>query len=89
MEFIYTNGTDERFIRLCEALDDSLNEIVGGKKQREQYNTYNTLEAIHDVIVVVHEGIPIACGSFKEYSDRVKGYLLESRIEEKDWEKRL
>ena len=71
MEFIYTNGTDERFIRLCEALDDSLNEIIGGEKQRKQYNAYNTLEDIHDVIIVVHEGIPIACGSFKEYSVRV------------------
>lgn len=71
MEFIYTDGSDERFIRLCMELDDALNEIVGGEKQREQYNEYNTLENIHDVLLVLHEGIPIACGSFKRYRDEV------------------
>ena len=33
MEFIYTDGSDERFIRLCMELDDALNEIVGGKSR--------------------------------------------------------
>lgn len=71
MELIYTDGKDERFINLCRELDDLLNEIVGGEKQRDKYNQYNTLADIHDVILVIEDGQVVGCGSFKSYHENV------------------
>lgn len=67
MEIIYTDGNDERFVSLCRQLDDYLNILVGGKKQRDQYDAYNTLEDIHDVVLIVENDTVAACGSFKDY----------------------
>ena len=67
MEIIYTDGNDERFISLCRQLDDYLNILVGGAKQRDQYAAYNTLEDIHDVVLIVEDDTVAACGSFKDY----------------------
>lgn len=69
MELIFTNGKDERFVYLCSELDNYLNEAIGGEKQKEEYNQYNTLEEIHDVILAVEDGHPMGCGSFKKYKD--------------------
>ncbi|HBD95818.1 MAG: GNAT family N-acetyltransferase [Spirochaetes bacterium GWF1_31_7] len=66
---INTNGKNEDFKKLCILLDDNLNEIVGGEKQRSQYNQYNVLNDIHDVILIYDGKLPIACGSFKKYDD--------------------
>ncbi len=71
MELIFTDGKDERFINLCRELDDLLNEIVGGEKQRDKYNQYNTLVDIHDVILVIEDGQVVGCGSFKSYHENV------------------
>ena len=71
MEFIETDGRNIDFIMLCGMLDDNLNEIVGGEQQREQYNQYNTLENIHDVVLLYDNNQPIACASFKEYEPGV------------------
>jgi len=67
MEIIYTDGNDERFVSLCRQLDDYLNILVGGEKQRDQYAAYNTLEDIHDVVLIVENDTVAACGSVKEY----------------------
>lgn len=67
MEFIYTDGTNPDFISLCKLLDEDLNEAVGGEKQRKQYIQYNTLENIHDVVLLCDGGLPIACAGFKFY----------------------
>ncbi|MDF2613960.1 MAG: family N-acetyltransferase [Clostridia bacterium] len=69
MEIVYTDGTDRDFVELCKMLDDNLNEIVGGEKQREQYIQYNTLADIHDVILIYHDKVPVACASFKFYDE--------------------
>lgn len=71
MEFIETDGRNIDFIMLCGMLDDNLNEIVGGEQQREQYNQYNTLVNIHDVVLLYDNNQPIACASFKEYEPGV------------------
>lgn len=71
MEIIYTDGKNKDFIHLCELLDDNLNEIVGGEKQRSQYVQYNTLTHIHDVFLVYDNEYPIACASFKHYDDEI------------------
>jgi len=71
MKVVYTDGKDQDFIELCQLLDDNLNEIVGGEKQRAQYLQYNTLADIHDVILIYADGIPVASGSFKFYEPQV------------------
>jgi len=88
MEIILTDRNDKRFVDLCHELDDYLNDVVGGEKQRRQYNQYNTLENIQDVALIIENGEAVACGGFKEYepgtaeikrvftkeSDRNRGY---------------
>ena len=71
MNYQYTDGTDPDFITLCQLLDENLNELVGGETQREQYKQYNTLDSIHDVLLLYEEGVPIGCASFKYYDDGV------------------
>lgn len=67
----YTNGNNQDFIRLCHMLDDNLNELVGGEVQRKEYNEYNKLDQIHDVILICDNDTPLACGAFKYYADGV------------------
>jgi GNAT superfamily N-acetyltransferase len=67
MEIIFTDGKDERFVALCNELDEYLCSIVGGEKQRKQYSQYNSLDNIHDVALAIENGRAAACGSFKEY----------------------
>jgi GNAT superfamily N-acetyltransferase len=69
MKIVYTDGENEEFVRLCGMLDEYLDEIVGGKKQREQYDKFNTLEKIHDVFLIYIDGIPVGCASFKRYDE--------------------
>lgn len=71
MDIVFTNGNDSRFIKLCHELDDFLNEIAGGEKKREQYIQYNTLEDIHDVILLMDQNKAVGCGSFKKYQSGV------------------
>lgn len=71
MKIIITDGNDERFILLCKKLDEYLNDIVGGVKQRIQYVQYNTLEDIHDVVLIEDGGNIVGCGSFKQYAHEV------------------
>ena len=54
---------------LCGKLDENLDELVGGKFQRQQYVQYNQRDSIHDVLVVYRDGEPVACGSFKHYDE--------------------
>ena len=67
----YANGNDQDFIRLCQMLDENLNELVGGEAQRKEYNQYNKLDQIHDVILIYDNDTPIACGAFKYYAEGV------------------
>jgi GNAT superfamily N-acetyltransferase len=71
MRIVHTDGNNNDFIELCRLLDDYLNEIVGGEKQRKQYVQYNTLENIHDVILIYLDEVPVGCASFKYYEDHV------------------
>ena len=71
MNIRYTDGKDIDFIHLCQLLDESLDELVGGKEQRKNYHQYNTLEHIHDVFVAYDNSTPIGCASFKMHKDKV------------------
>ena len=65
MEFLYTDGRNQDFIKLCHLLDAYLNDLVGGEENRTQYLQYNTLEDIHDVVLAYENNNPIGCASFK------------------------
>ena len=63
--FEKTDGINPAFVKLCERLDEQLDEMVGKKTQRAQYAQYNGLENIHDVIIVYDGEEAIGCGSYK------------------------
>ncbi len=69
MRVEYTNGCNKDFIKLCHELDDFLNKLVGGEKNRSAYIPYNQLNDIHDVIVLYEDELPIGCASFKKYDN--------------------
>ncbi len=71
MNVVYTDGENKDFVLLCQQLDDNLNEIVGGEKQRKEYHQYNKLDQIHDVFLVYDMELPVGCASFKFYEEGV------------------
>lgn len=73
MKSVHTNGENKDFIALCRLLDEYLNDIVGGEKQREQYNQYNKLDDIHDVVLLYEDELPVGCAAFKFY----EAYIAE------------
>jgi len=77
MEIVYTDGNNNDFIELCRLLDDNLDEIVGGEKQRKQYAQYNTLVDINDVVLLYKDKTAVACASFKFYD---KGIAEVKRV---------
>lgn len=68
MKLIHTNGRDIRFINLCRELDDYLDDTVGKDKQKTEYNVYNKIDDINDVVLVLDEDVVAGCGSFKKYN---------------------
>lgn len=71
MHIYITDGNDKKFETLCRALDQYLNELVGGEKQRSQYLQYNLLDDIHDVVLIMEDETAVGCGSFKKYTDEI------------------
>lgn len=69
MRFEYTDGYNRDFISLCHALDNFLNQLVGGEEKRAEYIPYNALDDIRDVIVVYDGDQAIGCASFKRYDE--------------------
>lgn len=69
LEFKESDGSNPEFAILCGRLDRKLDEIVGEKFQRSQYEQYNHRDNIHDIMIVYRGGEPVACGSFKMYDE--------------------
>ena len=69
LEFMDTDGSNPDFAMLCNKLDLALDELVGTKFQRNQYEQYNHRDSIQDVIVVYQNGKPVGCGGFKMYDE--------------------
>ena len=69
LDFKDTDGLNPDFAFLCRKLDIALDELVGTKFQRSQYEQYNQIDSIHDVIVAYRNGKPVACGAFKMYDE--------------------
>lgn len=92
MRFIYTNGENPDFIELCHDLDDFLNELVRGEKNRAEYIQYNKLDDIHDIIVAYDEDIPVGSAGFKKYDDEcaeVKRVFIKREYRGKGISKKL
>jgi putative acetyltransferase len=62
---IETDSLNPDFIKLTKLLDEDLESRYGGIQK--QYDRLNSLEHINDVIVAYGQGVPVACGAFKEY----------------------
>jgi GNAT superfamily N-acetyltransferase len=62
-----TNGSDKFFILLVDLLDEDLN-VRYGNLQKE-YDKYNLLDSIKNVIIAFSNSEPVGCGSFKEYDN--------------------
>lgn len=69
IRFEHTDGRNKDFIVLCHALDDFLNAIAGGEKNRAQYVPYNAIDDIRDVIVAYDADKAIGCAGFKRYDE--------------------
>lgn len=66
--FVKAEGTNPDFIELCMELDETLNGI-NGKENQAKFKQHNTLEFIHDVILVYDLDTVIGCCSYKLYDD--------------------
>lgn len=69
LTFAKTDGSDPDFVRLCECLDENLEELAGSKIDRSKYTKFNQLDNIHDVIVIYREGEAIASGAYRFYDE--------------------
>lgn len=67
--FVKTDGENPDFVKLCQKLDNNLDEIVGAKIQRQKYVKYNQRDSIHDVIIAYRGKEAVACGSYKFYDE--------------------
>ncbi len=67
--FRKTDGKNHDFRKLCEMLDESLDEMVGGEFDRSCYAEFNMLDRIQDVIVIYDGKIPIGAGGYRFYDN--------------------
>jgi putative acetyltransferase len=65
LEIVITDCRNKDFIRLIQLLDKDLTERYG--ELQKNYNRHNKIDLILDVIVVYKNGVPAACGGFKEF----------------------
>ena len=66
LKIVGTDGTNIDFIKLLELLNDDLNERYG--ELQKQYDKYNEVDCINDVVIIYKDDVPVACGAFKEHN---------------------
>lgn len=66
---VKTDSKNDDFMKLIKLLDNDLNERYG--KLQKQYNKYNKVDYIKDVVIIYKDKIPVACGAFKEYNSGI------------------
>jgi Uncharacterized protein conserved in bacteria len=69
LEFKYTDETDPDYKMFCNKLDSSLDEVLGGRFQRDSSDTFGKNNSIYDVMVAYQNGKPVACGAFQMYDE--------------------
>lgn len=67
LEIVNVDSDNIYFKELIKLLDQDLNERYG--KAQEKYNKFNKVDSIKDVVIILLERIPVACGAFKEYNN--------------------
>jgi putative acetyltransferase len=67
LEILETDSKNNDFIELIKLLDQDLCERYG--ELQKQYNKYNKVDYIDNVIVIYKDKVPVACGAFKEYDE--------------------
>lgn len=65
VEALMTDSRNADFLALAALLDEDLNARYGGRQW--QYDQFNAVDLIRDVVVVYADGQPAACGAFKAY----------------------
>ena len=72
MKYTYewTNGSNQAFENFHRITEEYYSQIVGGVQNRTSFIAYNVITDIKDVLMVYDDkGTPIACASFKKYSN--------------------
>lgn len=67
--YIFTDGTNSDFVNFSYDMEAYYNRLVGGEKNRRSFIPHNTLDDIHDVIIVYEGEKPVACAGYKEYDE--------------------
>jgi putative acetyltransferase len=65
IEVLRTDNENNDFIRLIRLLDEDLEERYG--LLQKQFDVHNKVDRISDVVIVYKDGLPVACGAYKEY----------------------
>ena len=65
VEVLRTDNENNDFIRLIRLLDEDLEERYG--LLQKQFDIHNKVDRISDVVIVYKDGLPVACGAYKEY----------------------
>lgn len=68
LEILNTTSENKDFLKLVTLLDEDLSDRYG--ELQKQYNPHNQVDLIQDVIVIYKDGIPVACGAFKEIDEK-------------------
>ncbi len=92
MRYVYTDGCNKDFIELCQMLDDYLNCIAGGEKNRSQYIKYNKLNDIHGVVMAYEDDLAVGSACFKKYDEEsaeLKRVFIREEYRGKDISKKL
>ncbi len=67
MKYLMAGANNSDFAALCIMLDQYLDEVAGGKKNREGYLPHNRREDLQ-VVVLAYDGLaPVACAGLKYY----------------------
>lgn len=66
LKILNTNSENIDFISLIKLLDNDLNERYG--EIQRQYEKYNKVDYINDVVIIYKDHVPVACGAFKEHN---------------------
>ncbi len=69
ISYKYFNEVTDEFIRLADELDKELLDKNGAIQ--DQYNKYNKLAGIKDIIIAYDNLDPIGCASIKKYEEDV------------------
>ena len=75
-----------------ERLGERLSRECIGEENRAEYIPYNSLDDIHDVIIIYDNSAPIACAAFKKYDKEcaeVKRVFIKEKYRGKGISKKL